>query len=330
MQYLISLLPIALYFALIKGFDGFSLTKWSKLSECLAWGVFACYSCFLLGKVTDFDTPFVFPLIEEFVKCAPLIFAILRTRSAFLSETILYGTAVGAGFAFLENILYIVYSDGFLLGDAVLRGFGTALLHMGCTALYACTFLTASRAFAHKSFPVKFFFFLLAVAPSYTIHILYNLFLLPEFIQMILAVIVIIALIMELFSIDNRLIHNWLDLCISNDISLMKAMKDGNLKNTNAGKYLISARDKFQPDVFFDICVYLGLYLELSIASKSRMILKEAGLDIPMTADELNENRNKITELANLKKMIGPSGIMFLTPLVNTKAVDEWAMTELL
>jgi len=330
MQYLISLFPILIYFVLIKGFDGFSLTRWSRMYKCFAWGVFSCVACFYLGKVTDFESPFGFPLIEELVKCIPLIFAIHWNRTAFLSETILYGTAVGAGFAFLENILYIVFSEGFLLGDAVLRGFGTALLHMGCTALYACTVITVSRRLIHRSLAIKFLFSVLAVIPACAIHLLYNLFLLPEFIQMILTVILIIAMIMQIFSIDNRFIHKWLDICISNDIALAKAIKDGNLKSTNAGRYLISAKDKFQPEVFFDICVYLGLYLEVSIAAKSRMIMKEAGMEIPMTDAEHRENHDKIVEMTNLKKAIGPSGIFFLSPLVNSKAVDEWVMTELL
>jgi len=330
MNFVISLLPIALYFALIKGFDGFSLAKWHRLVECLLWGVFSCFACFILGKLCNFNTKFIFPLIEEYVKCLPLIVTVHRNRSAFLSETILYGSATGAGFAFLENILYIVFNDNFLLGDAFLRGFGTALLHMGCTALFACTILTVSRVFRKSPLPVKLSLSVFAVIPAYTIHMLYNLFLLPEFIQMIIAVIVIIALIAEIYNIDNKLIHKWLDLCINNDVSLIKAIREGNLSSTNAGLYLMLAKEKFQPEVFFDICVYLGLYLEVSIAAKSRMIMKEAGFEIPMTEKEHQENLSKIRELANLKKMIGPSGILFLSPLVNSKAVDEWAMTELL
>jgi len=328
MNYLISLLPMVLYLLLIKGMDGFSLARWSKIAECFIWGILACAICFFFGKAISYSEGF--PIVEELLKGAPLMAAVYKNRSAFFAETLIYGAAVGAGFSFLENILFVYLSPDFTLGDGMVRGIGTALLHIGCTALLASMALVFNRLSKEKSKAAQFLLGLASVLPSIIIHFLYNMFLLPVFVQMAVTVVLYIGLFIMIYSIDERLIHKWLDLCISNDISLYTSMKQGKLQTTNAGRYLLMAKDRFQPEVFFDICVYLGLYLEISIAAKSRMILKEAGLDTPLSEEEHKVSKAKIAELKELKKSIGKSGALLLSPFVNIKATDEWAMQELL
>ncbi len=330
MNYFVSILPLVLYLALIKGFDGFSLTKWSRMVECFVWGLATCVICFFLGSIVETDSELGFPVIEELIKCLPLVVAVCRRRTAFFSETVMYGAAIGSGFALLENILYVYFNPQFTLGDAFLRGFGTALLHIGCSALFASAALLVNRAISRKPAAIKLFLCVFAGIPSFAIHFVYNLFLLPEMLQLVITVVLIITLICAIYAIDESLIHKWLDLCISNDVTLYTAIKSGDLKNTNAGHYLMEAKERFQPEVFFDICVYLGLYLEVSIAAKSRMIMKEAGVDCPIDDAQHKENKAKLSELASLRATIGTSGMLFLSPLVNSKAVDEWVMNELI
>lgn len=269
-------------------------------------------------------------MVEELVKCAPLVVAVYRKRSAFFAEVLIYGAAVGAGFALLENILYVSFNADFTVLESLVRGFGTALLHIGCTALCATMVLMFSRRSMHSKLWVKFALSMASLIPSCAIHYVYNLFLLPPFIQMILTVVVIISLFFVIYAVDEKLIHRWLDMCISNDIALYSSMKQGQLHATRAGQYLVDARERFQPEVFFDICVYLGLYLEVSIAAKSRMIMKEAGLDISSDGREHEEYQAKLTELKALRKSIGTAGVLLLNPIVDMKSVDEWVMSELL
>jgi len=330
MNYVISLVPIALYFILIKGMDGFSLAKWRRISECLIWGIFSCFLCLMEGMVLNEKFTDNFPIVEEIIKGLPLVIAIYKNRSAFFAESLIYGAAVGAGFSLAENILYVSFNPGFQLGDAILRGVGTSLLHIGCTALLATIVLVFNRIVKEKHWCIKALSAIAASLPAIVIHFVYNMFLLPEFVQMVSVVVIFIALFIILYQTDEKLIHKWLDLCISNDIALLTSMKKGMLQSTNAGKYLLMAKEKFQPDVFFDICVYLGLYLELSIAAKSRMIMKESGLEIRLSPEEHSSNKAKLTELHSLRSSIGTSGILLLRPFINEKAADEWAMSELL
>lgn len=321
MLYLTSTLPILIYFLLIKGMDGMSLVRPGRLAECFLWGVLACLICF--------ETPSSWS-VEEVLKVLPLLVGILRGRAAFLSEAVLYGAAVGAGFAFLENILYVSFSDVFTFGDALVRGFGTALLHMGCTLLAACAAMLACRVAHKRTMAVRVVFALVGLLPSLALHGLYNRFLLPEFIQMVLVVCVVTVGVLGIFELDNRLTVKWLDKCLTSDVYLLQSIRKGQLLKTNAGRYLLAARERFQTDVYIDICAYLGLFLELSIAAKTRMMKREAGLDIQLDEEERKSNKEQITELSFLRKRIGKAGLLFLAPLVDVKAVDDWVIAELL
>jgi len=330
MNYLISIFPICLYLLLIKGMDGFSIARWGRIAECFIWGVVSCISCYYIGKLMPEHYGFGFPLLEEVVKVTPMIVAIHRKRFAFFVETLSYGAAIGAGFAILENILYLSLYHDLTIGEAALRGISTSLLHIGCTALLSSMVLVAFRISKGKSVFLIVLYDLVAALPSMAIHFTYNLFLLPPFFQMIVCVIIFIGLFILTYSIDEKLIHKWLDLCITNDIALYSSIKQGKLQSTNAGQYLLMAKERFAPEVFFDICVFLGLYLEMSIASKSRMIMKEAGIDEPLSQQEKEQFKNKVEEIKELRRSMGKSGTMLLKPFITIKQADKWAMKELL
>ena len=60
------------------------------------------------------------------------------------------------------------------------------------------------------------------------------------------------------------------------------------------------------------------------------MIMRDAGMDIPLTEEQKLRNREKIRELGNLRKSIGRAGLLFLSPIVDMKTTDSWAIDELI
>lgn len=329
MLYVIALLPIIICVFIVKAMDGFSIASWRYLVSGFFWGALCCGGLFFLARASGLENPLLSTFLEEFLKCFPLILAVYRKRVAFFAEALIYGTAIGAGFAFAENIVYVALLPEFSLGDSILRGFGTAVLHMGCTALYASLAVTVSRVLAGRKTVFSAFSCYACIIPPLLIHFTYNLFLIQEFLQLTLVIMLMSVLLLAIYDIDEKLIHKWLDSCISNDISLLASIKEGHLKDTSAGEYLLEMRRRFQPEAFFDICVYLELYLEMSIAAKSRMIMKEAGMDIPIDPDTHKANLDKLEEFKSLRKNIGVSGLLVLSPIINTKAVDEWVIRNL-
>ena len=332
MLYAISLFPILLYLLLVRSLDGFALSSFKKFMPAFLWGLIICTVIFVLVQLLKVDLSWEIVLVEELLKYLPIAIIVYRHRISFFTETIIYGAAAGAGFATAENIFYVYFNSGmFTAGDSIIRGFGTSLLHIGCTALASSLGLVISKLVHHKipKFS-QFITIICALIPSLLIHFLYNLFLLPAFVQLILVMAVTIPLLIIINDIDNRIIHKWLDMCINNDIVLLAAMRDGKLKDTAAGQYLMSIKDRFQPEMFFDIWNYVCLFLELSIAAKSRMIMKEAGMDIPLDEKAHQENLEKIAEWKALHKTIGLAAAMALNPISNIKSADKWVIHELL
>lgn len=326
----ICLIPIVLYLLLIRRMDGFSLGSIPGIGESFIWGAACCALIFYAGSIVNIESAWPGPLIEESLKALPLAVCVYRKRTAFFAETLIYGAAIGAGFSMLENILYFAYSPEFQVGDAIVRGFGTSLLHMGCTALCASAFLLGARYEKKWKVPQTAVSLLAGLVPSFVIHYIYNLFLLPELLQLAIVIPLIIALFQLIYAFDSRKIHEWLDLCISKDIQLLDAIKEGQFSGTEAGEYLIRTRDRFKPEVFFDICVYLRLYLELSISAKARMIMKEAEMDVHVPEEEHKANEDKLAELHSLEKNIGVSGLSVLRPVIDVKAMDRWILESLL
>ena len=67
-------------------------------------------------------------------------------RIGFLVDAAIYGFAVGAGFALAENLYYLHLAAEAGMGTWIVRGFGTALMHGGTTALFAVMGLARSSA----------------------------------------------------------------------------------------------------------------------------------------------------------------------------------------
>lgn len=77
------------------------------------------------------------PLVEEVLKGIVLAWLIVKNKFRFMAQCLIYGAAIGSGFSLLENIIYSYFNPGMAIGTSIVRGFGCAILHMGCTALFA-------------------------------------------------------------------------------------------------------------------------------------------------------------------------------------------------
>lgn len=330
MLYFVSLLPILLYVIAIKSMDAFKLASWKKVILAAGWGMLDCTALFLAASTGESSSNEWSPLLEELLKGLPLVYLIGRKRIAFLAEALIYGTAIGAGFALLENIIYVTVISDLSLYGAALRVFGTVVLHIGCTFLFGASAVMMMRIFSALPPIIYWLCCLVPVIPPAVIHFCFNLFLLPESVRVVLTVVLMSAMFVIIYEIDSRFVHKWLDSCISNDISLLASIREGRFRETAAGRYLSQAQKKYDPETFFDICNYVGLYLELSVAAKSRMILREAGIEMPYSEKTHGENLNKLSELRSLESNLGLTVRMFLKPITNEINADSWVLKELL
>lgn len=340
MNILASIVPIVLYLVVLKAMDAFSFARWNKLTGCFLWGIASvlitlAISC--IWRYSHYGTPWhdiwISPVIEETVKVLPLLFLTYRRKVVFLAETLIYGQMIGGGFATAENILYLTSSHHMLIGTALMRGFSTSMLHMGCTSLIASLALFPMQHLSSKEKTTgntKYIIgVVLALAPSVAIHSFYNMQLLPPLIQLATTVVCFLVLFLCLSAVNDRFVAKWLDLSLNNDIQLIAALKDGHFIDTPTCKYLLSIRDRFEPLVFFDLCTYLILYLQLLVAAKSHVMLHEAGLDSPLSEEERKKIREQCIELDTLSRNIPRWGLLLIRPILHSSTQDRWAIQRL-
>ena len=326
--YICSLVPILLFILTLLVMDSFSLTSWKRLALTMAGGALCFFVWHFVGSTTGLEhNIFAVPVFEELLKGIIIFILISNKKIALLGDATIYGAAVGAGFGLAENVMFLATTtEHIVVGESVLLGFEAAVMHIGCTSLLAVMLIMVKHERFGKEFWKQNLAAAVAFIAAFAVHFIHNVAPVPPVIMTAVLVVYFVISKRSMFKKNARQIHEWIDDCINNEIALLGAIRNGQLATTNAGQYLMTLKESFDGATFFDMCCFISEYLELSIAAKSNLILKEAGL--PINKDPLN--RNRIAELNALKKRIGYTGLRALEPIVQIKAVDNWVVNELI
>ena len=330
MLYLIALLPPILFILVLLWLDSFSLVKKGVLILSFSFGIISVPIAFFIIKGLALIAPNAGtigdPIIEEVIKGVWILVLLKYRRCAFFIDAALYGAAIGAGFSFLENILYIYFNTDIVVGTALVRGLGTAIMH--CGGVISTAVIMSWIANKKKS---PYAFFPLALVPAMALHILYNLNnaaaqpLLSPMLLLFVTLLTVSIWTIVLFSYNEKSIGNWIEGELSAEVQMLAALKKGTFSNSKAGQYMLSVKEQFKPECFFDMFCYVRLYYELSLASKTNMMRAEAGF--PIVKDK--ETSDKVHEFNVLKKQIGATAQMALSPIVKQSRLNEWKIDSL-
>ena len=118
----------------------------------------------------------VTPLTEEIIKAIPILFYAKEVSNK--KETLItVSLAVGIGFAIMENTYILTQNIGYVsLLWAIMRGFGTAIMHGMCTFLVGTGFSFANK---NKKLFVVGTFALLSLVITY--HSVFNMLVQSDF-----------------------------------------------------------------------------------------------------------------------------------------------------
>ncbi len=339
MSFAVALFPVVLYIFVVYTLDNFSLVGIRDLVLLVGAGLLAAAACFGLFRLTD---PFVservsdslYPIMEEAVKALPLWWLARRKKIAFFIDSVICGAAVGGGFSILENVLYLLMGN-LGIGTALFRGLEVALIHMGCSAIVAVALMFTVRLLErrHARLPVKksditmslFLFFVAAI-----LHILHNYLHPDPLLQFVVVFGSLGGLLVWVYQYDGDMIHRWLDRGLDKQVALMMDIQQGHLGETKTGQFLLSIKENFPAEVYFDIICYVQLYIELAVAAKSRFMTREAGLDEPLDEAARSRYREQYAEFKDLEKALGKSARMTVAPVVKFYPADRKALEELL
>ena len=341
MLFVAALLPVVIYIFVVYQIDNFSLISVKRLLLLILCGMLTALACFALFQLTgkiipESQSDSVNPIIEEIVKGIPLLWLASRKKIVFFIDSVICGAAVGGGFSILENIFYLLWGDGMGLGTVLFRGLEVALVHMGCSAIVAAGLMlivrmieySRSRSVVKKS-DIAMSVFLLSEAPL--LHVFHNTFHFVPLVQFLLVTGTLGGLLVWTYFYDVKMIHSWIDTGLDKQLNLLDSIKAGHLDDTSTGKFLESVKDAFPPEDFFDIICYVQLHVELSVASRSRVMLRESGLEreLPLT-DEMKELiLSQYTEYKILEKRLGHTARMTIAPIVKYDPAEYKALEDL-
>jgi len=322
----VSVLPVFAFLLVLIFFDSFKLLPWRAVLQSLGIGVLAAGASLLLNQSAfrlfqpelAWYSRYVAPVLEESCKAAFVIYLIKSSRVGFLVDSAIYGFAVGSAFAGVENIYYLhALSDPNLL-LWILRGFGTAIMHGGTTAIFAILAKNAADRRTARRLP----FWSVALLTAMVIHSFFNHFFLPPLLSTLVLLLVLPAVMVVVFQRSENATREWLEIGFDTDQELLDLINSGGISTTKIGIYLQSLRQTFAGEIVADMLCLLRLRLELSLKAKGMLLMREAGFTPVLD----RETQNAFVELQYLEKSIGKIGLLAIKPFVNTESRELWQL----
>jgi len=322
---LVGLLPVLCFLAALLYLDSYKLVSLRAVVGVVAVGAVVAGASYLLNVrllaafPVDFNlfTRYVSPFSEELLK-GLVIVALIRThRIGFLVDAAIAGFAVGTGFAVVENLYYLNTRPDASMGVWIVRGFGTAIMHGGATAVFAVMGL----AMVEKSKSMA-----AALVPGFIVaaifHSIFNHFFLSPFISAIGVAIALPLLLGAVFKRSEAALGQWLGKGFDADSEMLDLINSGGFSDSPIGRYLHELKEKFEGPVVADLLCYLRLYTELALRAKGLLMMRETGFDVPVD----DATREKFAELRYLEKSIGRTGRLAIQPMLHMSHKELWQL----
>ncbi|HEY5615538.1 MAG TPA: PrsW family glutamic-type intramembrane protease [Bacteroidota bacterium] len=325
-QIALSLVPVFLFLAGLVVLDSFKLVKLRAILITIAVGGVSALASLAVNTLLMDATPleagvfprYVAPVVEEVLKAAYMVYLIRSKRVGFMVDAALFGFALGAGFAFVENIVYLRSLPSATLFVWAIRGFGTAVMHGGTTAIFAV--ISKNRADITSSETLSIF--LPGLLTAMVIHSFFNHFFLPPEFQTIIYLIILPAVLLLVFKQSEQSTREWLGVGLDTDVELLSLITKGGVTSTKIGVYFQSLESRFRGEVLVDMLCYLRVHLELSVKAKALLLMRSTGFDPPPDA----EVEAQLKELSFLDKSIGQTGKLLLKPFLRHTSRDLWQL----
>lgn len=323
---LVGLLPPLVFLAALLLLDSYKLVRPGLVLAALGCGALAAgASWFVNGALLEWlqvelapFSRYVAPVTEELLKALLIVLLIRSHRIGFLVDAAIVGFAVGAGFALVENVYFLRLAPDAALVTWIVRGFGTAVMHGGATALFAVVALTLlerqPHALARAVLP--------GLALAAVLHSAFNHF----SHQPVWATVGVVAALPLLFNAiylrSEQATRHWLGIGFDSDVTMLGLIASGDLPDSPVGRYLDALRHRVHGPVLADMLCYLRIYTELSLRAKGMLMMREHGFEAAPGADV----RASLDELRYLERSIGATGLRTLRPLLRISHKDLWQL----
>jgi protease PrsW len=326
LQVIVGVLPVLGFLAALLYLDSYKLVRMRVVISVVASGVAVAYVCYLVngyvldGVDMDFThfSRYVGPVTEELGKGLVIVALIRAHRVGFLVDAAIAGFAVGTGFAIVENLYYQHLVPDAGLGTWIVRGFGTAIMHGGTTAIFAMMSLTmidrARRATVAAFVP--------GLVGAVVLHSAFNHLNQSPRLSTLAVIIVLPPLLMLVFQRSERAVAGWLGHGFDADTQMLESITSGQFPDSPGGQYLASVKHRFKGAVVADLLCYLRLHTELALRAKGILMMRESGFQAAID----DATRAKFAEMRYLEDSIGKTGRLAIMPLLHGSNRDIWQL----
>jgi RsiW-degrading membrane proteinase PrsW (M82 family) len=320
----VGLLPVLVFLLALIYLDSYKLVRPRWVAGVLAAGSVLAVVCWVanarlqasLALSTVSYSRYAAPVVEEAAKALVIVGLARMNRIGFLVDAAIYGFAIGTGFAVVENIYFWHSLANPSLSLWIVRGFGTAVMHGGTTAIFGIAGKTLAEG---RGMPGGLGWWI-ALLVAVVIHATFNHFFLSPVLSTALILIALPPLIFVVFQRGERALEDWLNVGFDADTEVLELILSGNISGSHVGTYLQSLKERFRGEVVVDMLCCLRLHLELSLRAKGLLMMREAGFVVALDADD----KAKLDELSFLERSIGATGKLAMSPFLRTSSRDLW------
>ena len=311
---LIALLPVTVLIVALYRLDSHRLLGTHFIVRMYFTGGLIAVLCYFVNAFAiealglDFShyTRYVGPLIEEFLKASVIVYLFRTNRIGFLIDAGILGFTVGAGFAFVENLNYLHIAQDAHYGVWLVRGFGTAIMHGGATALFAIIAETLTK----RHLKMNPLLYVPGLIIAFLLHSIFNHFPVSPILSTAVTLLILPTILFLLFERNETTIHNFLEMDFAAHRRLLKQIKHGEFSGCEAGRFLADMQSKLAGPVAREMVRYFILHTELVLNAESILLGREHGVDVDI-GDEI---KRKLKEMHELERHIGHAGLRALRP----------------
>jgi len=325
-RYGVSVLPVIAFLVSLIFLDSYKLIRFRSVAAAVGIGFGAAIVSFVIGTIlltrsgisVSSYARYVAPPLEEALKLCYVAWLIRGKRIGFIVDAAIYGFAIGAGFAILENVYFLraLATTNVLLW--IVRGFGTAVMHGGTAALAGIIALGLIERERARG--------VAALVPGYAaatlIHSLYNHGLLNPVLSALCIVVALPIAMALVFRQSERGLKDWLGIGFDSDSQLLEMITTGMISETRVGRYLLSLKARFPGEVVADMLCLVRLHVELALKAKGILLMREAGFEAKYDP----EVRERFDEMRYLETSVGRTGLLAIEPVLHWSSRDLWQL----
>jgi RsiW-degrading membrane proteinase PrsW (M82 family) len=325
----IALVPVAAFLGVLLHLDSYKLVSFWEVVGTLAGGAAMALACYLANDwamgllALDFATysHYIAPVLEEILKSSAIIYLFVRNRIGFKIDAAIMGFAIGTGFAMVENLYYLYALPDAGLGTWIVRGFGTAIMHGGTTALFG----VVAQYLIERRGQLNWLFFLPGFAAAVALHFVFNQFDSNPGLGTVFIMLTLPPGFGLMFTKAERGVHTWLVHDYASHEHLLEEIRSGKFKDTEAGRHILKFNATFGPDVVAKIFLYIQVHTELVLKAEKLSLARETDVDVVVDPEDIE----RLQRLGDLEAGIGRTALLALKPHLHFSRRELWEIHEL-